>query len=136
MISINWEPNIKELRKFGLVTMIVFAGISLLFIIFKGVGNAGFYIAIFGAVLGGSTVAAPRLMKWFYLLWMGIAFILGNIVSRMILAVIFYIICTTISLLMKLTGRDRLMLKKHKVESYWKECAEVENDKELYERLF
>lgn len=136
MININWKPSFKELRKFGLVTMIGFACISLLCIGFKGFGSVGFYFAIAGAALGAVTAIVPRLMKWFYWLWMGIAFILGNIVSRIIMAVIFYVVCTIISLLMKLTGRDRLMLKKQKTDSYWKKCAEVKNDKELYERLF
>ncbi len=136
MVNINWKPSTKELRKFGLVTMFGFVCISLLCIGFKGFRGIGFYFAIAGAVLGATTAVLPKLMKWFYILWMGIAFVLGNIISRIIMAVIFYIVCTIISLLMRLTGRDRLMLKKQEAASYWKKCAEIKNDKELYERLF
>lgn len=136
MVNINWKPSTKELRKFGLVTMFSFGCISLLCIGFKGFGSIGFYFAIAGAILGATTAVLPKLMKWFYILWMGIAFVLGNIVSRIIMAVIFYIVCTIISLLMRLTRRDRLMLKKQEADTYWKKCVAIKNDKELYERLF
>ncbi len=136
MVNINWKPSIRELRKFGLVTMVGFACISLLCIVFKGFGSVGFYFAIAGAALGALVAVAPRWMKWFYLLWMGMAFILGNIISRIIMAAIYYVVCTILSLLMKLTRRDRLMLKKQETDSYWKKCTEVKSDKALYERLF
>lgn len=136
MININWKPTKKKLREFGVVTMIGFACISLLFIYFRGIRSVGTYIAIAGCILGAFTAAVPGLMRWFYLLWMGIAFVIGNIVSRILIAVVYYIVCTSISLIMKLAGRDRLMLKRQECESYWKDCAELKNDKEAYERLF
>lgn len=136
MININWNPTIKKLREFGIVTMTGFTCIGMLFLYFCGGRNVGTYIAITGGILGALTIVVPKLMRWFYLLWMGIAFVMGNIVSRVLIAVVYYVVCTIISLFMKLVGRDRLMLKPQECESYWKDCVELDNDKEAYERLF
>ena len=44
---------------------------------------------------------------------------LGAFVSTIVLAIIFYLLLTPISLIARLAGRDVLKLNKRRVDSYW-----------------
>jgi hypothetical protein len=50
---------------------------------------------------------------------MGIAFVMGNIMSRVILVIVFYGMFTPMGLLSRLVGRDKLRLKKRGCNTYW-----------------
>lgn len=119
MIEIDWRPSPKELRKFGLVVM---AGMGLIGAAFQFLSHApeaarGCWIA--GAALGlpaltGTVVGLPG-----YWLWMGVAFVMGNVMSRVLLTVIYYGLITPLGLARRLFGGDPLQLKKPAKASYW-----------------
>jgi hypothetical protein len=44
---------------------------------------------------------------------------LGALVSTIVLAIIFYLLFTPISLIARLAGRDVLKLNKRRIDSYW-----------------
>ena len=52
-------------------------------------------------------------------LWHLIGFILGKIISPIILGIIYFILITPISLFSKIFGRDELRLKNDKQDSFW-----------------
>jgi hypothetical protein len=56
----------------------------------------------------------PKLFTPFAILWFGISKILGNITSKIILTIIFYVIVFPIGMLRKTMGKDSLQLKKFK----------------------
>ncbi len=62
----------------------------------------------------------PELLLPLNKLWMGLGFLLGMIVSPIVLGAIFFLIFTPIGLLMRLVGRDELRLKPIISSSYWK----------------
>jgi hypothetical protein len=45
--------------------------------------------------------------------------LLGKVVSPIVLALLFFLLITTISLITRLFGRDELKMKKRSVDSYW-----------------
>ena len=53
-------------------------------------------------------------------MWMRFGWLLGMIVSPIVLGVIFYGLFTPIGILMRLGGRDELRLKLQPRQSYWK----------------
>ena len=61
----------------------------------------------------------PIILKPIYLVWMVFAVILGWIMTRVILSLVFYLIMTPIGLLTRLIGEDFLGLKKTDSGSYW-----------------
>ncbi|MBN1258066.1 MAG: hypothetical protein JXA52_10225, partial [Planctomycetes bacterium] len=70
-----------------------------------------------------------------YWAWMGFSFVIGNITNFILLTVFYYLVITPIGLLMRLTGRDKLMLKKPQRDSYWCDVEQITN-KSRYERQF
>ena len=69
-------------------------------------------------------------------LWMSFGLLLGNIVNPIILGIIFFLLFTPISLMMKLFGRDELKLKNSSHSTYWKECNNENFQKEIFEHQF
>ena len=57
-------------------------------------------------------------LRYFYLIWMRLGFVLGWINSRIILGLVFLIVLVPISFMMKIFGHDPIMLKKTKTNSY------------------
>lgn len=65
-------------------------------------------------------LVAPRALKEIHRVWMGLAFVLGWFVSRIILSVIFFGIITPIGIVMKLAGKDILSEKiDRNASTYW-----------------
>ncbi|MBU0504083.1 MAG: SxtJ family membrane protein [Candidatus Omnitrophota bacterium] len=115
----NLKTDERSLRKYG-ITMFVALVIIGTILLFK---QKPVYIWFYGIgslflVLG---VAIPGSLKQVYIIWMKLAFVLGWINTRIILALMFYLVFTPIGLVMKLFGKDLLdrKIEKNK-ESYWK----------------
>ena len=51
--------------------------------------------------------------------WAKFGILLGKIVSPIVMAVVFFLVVTLISLIMKLFGKDILNIKKNKKQTYW-----------------
>ena len=134
LVHINWRPDAKELRKFGITVLIGFAIIGLIVFFTAKTPTSAYWLWGIGAVFGlagitGTVVAVP-----FYFAWMGIAFVMGNIMSRLIMFIIFFGVVTPLGFIMRLTGRDRLRLKKTTADSYWLDVPSV--DRDSYQRQF
>lgn len=61
-----------------------------------------------------------RLLRPLNILWMYIGYVLGKIVSPIVLGVLFFFIFTPVSLLQKLIMRDELQLNYSQSHSSWK----------------
>lgn len=137
LVSINWRPQKAELQKFGIVTLIGFLIIGLFLLIFSESPVKSYYAWGVGVIIGLPALSGIRSIAMpGYILWMGIAFIMGNIISRLILLLVYYLCLTPLALLGKVVGRDRLQLKKAEKTTYWENIAEVSDDKSNYERQF
>lgn len=134
MVDINWRPKPKELRKFGITVMIGFGIIGLLFQFVASNLNGAYVAYVAGAALGlpaltGTVVALPG-----YRLWMGVAFVMGNIMSRLLLGLFFYLLITPMGLVRRMAA-DTLRLKRPKVSSYWTDLP-ADGGKDRSERQF
>ena len=80
------------------------------------------------------TMAWPRFFKPLAGLWFGLSHLLGTVMSKVILTVIFFVIVTPIGLARRLMGADSLQLKKWKKdrESVFQVRAEVVQKKHLH----
>jgi hypothetical protein len=134
LAKINWTPNARDLRKFGIAMIVGFAVIAGLFYL-RGRHTAAEWLFGIGGGIGLLALVAPPLSRPFYIVWMGIAFVMGTITSAVILTVIFFLLLTPIAFLMRLFGRDALRLRPTKNDaSYWSEHPPLD-DKSYYERL-
>ena len=120
MIEINRNPNLRELRIFGLL-LVGFSVLMGLLLHFRFEASR----AALGAVVVGWSLAAlyflfPSLRKPIYLGWMFATFPIGWTVSHLVLAVVYYAILSPIGVVMRLTGRDPLQRRlDRQATSYW-----------------
>ena len=135
MVVINWKPDVRERRKFGLTMVIGCAvvGIAFHFLFAKPHVAVAWYI--FGGVAGVLGLSGTKAVMPVYWAWMGFGFIMGNIVSRVTMAIIYYLLITPMGHIRRLAGHDDLQLRKTKNDSYWVALKRVA-DPSRYERQF
>jgi len=95
----------------------------------------GVWLIAIGLVVGGVGLTGSRLALPLYWAWLGVAFVIGNVMSRVIIAAIYYLLFTPMRVLGNLIGRDKLQLKKPQKDSYWLDISLPKDPKE-YERQF
>ena len=130
----NIKTDKKDLRSFaytiGIILIIVSA---ILFYYNNPIFKILIKIAASFILLGSVT---PIILKPIYLVWMVFAVILGWIMTRVILSLVFYLIITPISLITRLIGEDFLALKKTDSGSYWNLRDSNHETSQDYEKQF
>lgn len=125
----------RELRKFGLVVGGVFALLGALLFLRHKVHYV--YFLWPGLALFGIGLLAPRTLKWIYIAWMSLAFVLGFVVAHVILTLFFVLVVTPVGLCARMVGRDFLSLKLDRAaKSYWLLREKKVRKPEDYERQF
>lgn len=130
------EVTKKQLRTFG-IALSIFLGIIGLIHFLKGHTHQNFWFWGAAGIVLISALSVPILIKPIYRGALFIAYILGWINTRIILGLIFYLLFTPISLIMKIIGRDPLNRKFNKeTNSYWNIRERGPITKEQYLRQF
>lgn len=140
-VQLNWKPDRKELRQFGAIFMggFVLIGLVKYFWPFEWLLSQnktfGLWMIGIGVVVGAIALTGSRIALPLYWAWLGIAYVLGNIMSRVIITLIYFLLFTPMRVLGSLAGRDKLQLKKRKTDSYWLDIS-LPKEAEKYERQF
>jgi len=131
----NIKSGKSDLRKFGITVgpvMLIIAGLFY----WKEKESFQLFLAI-GIILFVAGIAIPIILKPVYWVWMVFATILGWIMTRVILTLLFYAIFTPIGLISRLLGKQYLQLKWDcSKSSYWNLKTTETFKKENYERQF
>ena len=141
LVKLNWHPNPRELRTFGAVFMGGFVIIGLVKYfwpfewIFTKNETFGIWMIGIGIVVGAVGLTGTRLALPFYSVWLGIAYVMGNIISRVIITAIYFLVFTPMRLLSNVIGRDPLQLKRRNTDSYWLDIS-LPKEVERYEHQF
>ena len=107
----------KDLKNFG-VTIGSILMIIALFLFFKE-KDAFIYFFLIGLIFIGLGIIIPAALKPIYKFWMTLSTIIGWVMTRVILSILFYLIISTIGIFARLVGKDFLNLKSKNNESYW-----------------
>lgn len=134
LVEINWKPDRRELRKFGVAMIVGFGLLAALASWWWGTPRLAVGFAIAGAVAGLLGLSGTRAAMVVYLPWMAVAFVMGNIVSRVLVTAFFYLLITPMGLLMRVVGKDALQ-RKNVRSSYWDDLPPPA-DRARYERQF
>jgi len=121
LIEINWQPNRKELRNFGIAALILSALIALLLHLVKGLEiQWSAIIFAVGFIVFMSSLISARLTRLIYLGLILVTLPIGYMVSFTVLALFYFLLLTPLGLLFRLTGRDPLHRKfDSNADSYW-----------------
>jgi hypothetical protein len=111
-------PDKKGLREFGLITGALLVG--LFGVLFPWLFHLRFPIWpwIIASILWGLALLVPMGLKSIYYGWMFIALIIGWINTRILLALVFYLIITPMGLIMRLLGKQPMRKFPSSVTSY------------------
>lgn len=113
----NQKIKIGSNKSFGIVFSIVFLVIAF-WPMLNGneINYWSLAISIVFLILGliNSKILTPLNKIWFKF-----GILLGNVVGPIVMGIIFFLIVTPISIIMKLLGKDLINLKKNNNNSYW-----------------
>jgi len=124
-----------ELKKFGITIGIV---LGLLGMWFLWRGKDGSYSLLISSIAFLSVgIVFPLLLKPVHTLWMSLAVIMGWLVTRVIITILFYLVVTPIGFLARICGKDFLNIKfDRNAKSYWISRKATTSDKRSYENQF
>jgi hypothetical protein len=134
LVVIDWHPDSRALRRFGLTVLIGAGVVGALLWFWSGAETAALIAWAAGAVLGLPGLTGTRLARPGYLLWMGVAFVLGGVMGRVLLGLVWYGLITPMGLAMRLAGRDRLELRRE-ADTWWRDLPPPDGP-ERHERQF
>lgn len=125
----------KEWRKFGIGLSIILAALAVLQL---AVGNEwGWYVAVAAGIILIVAFLIPYLLKPFFIFFTYVGFVMGWVMTRLILIILFYLVLTPVSLAAKLLGKSFLALKIiRNSESYWEDISQERRKRIEYERQF
>src|SRR5438309_4580317 len=119
--DLPWQPTARTLRQFAALWLVFFGALA----VWHGFVHGRTAVAVTGAVLaltvGPLGLAWPALVRPVFVGWLVLAFPIGWVVSRVVLAVLFYGLFTPLALAFRLAGRDALRLRRAPdgTASYW-----------------
>ena len=114
----NIRKDNKAIRDFGI--LIGFIILIIVGILFYKERESYELIILLGIAFIGLGLGMPIILKPFYLVWMNFAVVLGWLMTRLILGLLFYVIVSPIGLISRLFGKEFLELKNSSLNSsYW-----------------
>ena len=113
----NSKIKISSNRSFGIVFFTVFFIIAI-WPLLNGheIRSWSLIISIVFLLLG---ILNSKILTPLNKIWFKFGILLGSVIAPIIMSIIFFLVVTPTSLLMKLFGKDILGIKKNKSKSYW-----------------
>jgi len=106
-------------KKFGLFLVFIFGGIAT-YLYYLGKDTSAFLLFLLSFFTLLLAILKSEWLLPLNKLWMYFGFLLGKVISPIVLGMIFFLMITPIALAMRLVGRDELRLKLQDRETHWK----------------
>ena len=123
-------------REFGLIVGGVFVLLGSWWFYRGKLHSAAYVFTVLGAVLILFGVIAPRLLVIPRKLWMKLAEVMSYVSSRIILAIVFFLVLTPIGLVKRAMGWDPLQRRAGSRDSFWQPYPERQRNPRHYEKMF
>lgn len=131
----NIKSGNRDIRKFG-ITIGLFLFVIAGFLYWRGKESFDILL-ILGTALFGLGLLLPMILKPVYWLWMVLSIVLGWIMTRVILSLLFYLVITPIGLISRIFGHSFLDLQWDRSKtSYWNYRDQRQQSAEEYEQQF
>lgn len=118
--SLDTSP--RALRRFGLLVggVVLAAGAVFAWRAGTPARTLPAVLLVAGALLAAHGALRPSSLRVVYLAWMGIAIVLGWVMTRVILTAVYYLVVTPVGLVMRAIGRDPMHRRPDPdLETYW-----------------
>jgi hypothetical protein len=134
--DISFAPSTRTLRQFAATALVFLGGLAAWQGWMHQRTELAIALAVLAATVGVLGLVKPAAIRPVYVGCMILTFPIGWIVSRLLLAVVFYGIFTPLGLLFRLLGRDALGIRPQpEAPSYWLPKPAV-TDRRRYFRQF
>jgi len=132
MFTVNKNPGVSDLRKFGWAMLIGFGAIG---VILWVVAKQEVAFGLFGLGVGLCVIgiAAPSIARPVYVAWMTATVPIGIVMSTVLLTVLFVFLLPLFSVIVR---RGDPLRKKLGASSYWEDYRSQEHTLERMRRLF
>ena len=135
------DQSKQVMRKFGLLLGIILAVFcAIVFYKHRSEVEIPISVFVFGILSIFSFITAllyPKALKPINTVMIFIGMIIGWIMTRVILTILFFVVILPIGLVLRISGHDSMNRKPDaKLQSYWLEKKETDLLPERYERLF
>ena len=104
-------------RNFGIVFFIVFLIISFWPLLKNG--DVRYWSLVVSVIFLILALLNSKILTPLNKVWMKFGFILGKIVSPIVMGFIFFVVVTPTGIIMRVLGKDLLNLKKNNQNTYW-----------------
>jgi len=134
LVEINWQPDTRQLRGFGVISLIALTVLSFVLHRFSRTSfETSLVVFAVGLAIFMASLLSSRLMRIIYQSLMIITLPIGLVVSFLSLAALYFLLLTPLGIAFRLAGRDALFRKfDSKAESYW----QTRRPPEGHERYF
>lgn len=117
--NIVHEKSKLEFRKFGYTLGVFLLGLGLIFSLLSY--QSASVVIVAGVILLVLGLLLPIFLRPFYIIWMSFAIVMGFIMTRLILTVIYYFVFFPVAMLMRVLRKELLEQKLDpESESYWR----------------
>ena len=123
-------------REFGLIVGAVFSVLGLWWMYRGKFLDVAYVFVVVGAALILSGIVAPRVLVVPRKAWMKLAEGMAFVSSRIILALIFFLVLTPIGLIKRAMGWDPLHRRSASRESFWHPYPPRQQNPRHYEKMF
>jgi hypothetical protein len=120
-------PSQKVLRQFAGLFLVFFLGLAGWRAWHGRLDRAAIAMAVLAVGVGLLGLVRPLAVRYIYTGWMIVAFPIGWTVSRVALALMFYLVVTPLALAFRIIGRDELQLRRQRQSSHWRAKPGPEN---------
>jgi len=120
------EIKISSNRSFGIVFFIVFFIIGIYPL--KDGADLRYWIIFISLIFLFLGLINSKLLTPLNRIWFKFGVILGNIISPIILGLVFFFVVTPTAFMLKAFGKDVLKLKKNKNNSYWIKKSNIKSN--------
>jgi carbamoyltransferase len=134
--DVDLSPDRTKLRQFAALLLLVCTGIAgVLWMRSGAIAERPAVLIAIGIVWALAGIAAPATIRTLFVVLTVAVFPIGWLVSRVVLAVIYYLVLTPIGFLLRLKKHDPLGLDRDRRETFWKR-VEPRTDFSSYFRQF
>lgn len=120
--DIPFDPPRSKLRQFGGICCLAALALAAWRVDADPDPRTGLLFATIGLVAGTLALLAPSLLRWVFVTAMIVVFPVSWMMSRLILAAMFYCVLTPIGSILRLAGHNPLQLRRTaETPTYWNE---------------
>ncbi len=120
LIEFNTNPSRRMLRAFALFLLVIAAAFAAVWHLRTGAIVLPVVAAAVGALVGAIGLIAPLAVRPVYLVWMGIGYPIGWVVSLVLLAAVYFLVFTPVGLACRLLGYDPMKRRfEPDASTYW-----------------